>query len=282
MLIVIFIAFCCQIWFISYFYPKQVVRRIDYVLTNYPKNTHPKLYPVTPERIVSIKQIYLWLNYFFITIGILLLVNFSFIETDYASNLHFLDDLPLLYGMSQYIPYIFIELFCFKQLKRMKLLHLSSTRSAQLQPRKLLDYVPKHYLLLASLVYVVFVAFELLINQSGITSEVVIKLTTVTFVNILFIGIALMNIYGEKRNPLQNDDERAKQTKFTLLSLVFISIFMTLYLMAHTWVNLYGYNYAEILINCLYFQFIALYSLGALLGRFKIEEMNFDAYKIEA
>ena len=99
--------------------------------------------------------------------------------------------------------------------------------------------------------------------------------------NILFIAIGMANLYGKKRDPYQGTEERNKQTKFVFESFVFISIFMTIYLMMHSWANIYELNNLEVLINSLYFQVLALFSIGALLGRFKISEMNFDVYKAD-
>ncbi|XQW86097.1 hypothetical protein ACOYR1_04995 [Thalassotalea piscium] len=271
--------FCSQIGLLSYYYPKKITQRIDFVLSHYPADEYPKLYPVCPEKIIRIKNQYLWLNYLCIVIGIGLIINYGIIPEDYKTHLNVLDDIPLLYGMIQYLPIIFLEVLCYKQLKLMRELYQQSSRSAELQPRRLSDYISTSYIILAVVVYLSFIAFEFAINNFSFTQDFIIKLAAVTLANTLFIVMAAVNIYGKKRDPFQSVENRFKQTKFSIASFVFISIFMNLYLMMHSWVNIYQYNYAEIMINTLYFQIIALFMLTTLLNSFKVEEINFESYK---
>jgi hypothetical protein len=270
----------CQIWFLSYFYPKQVIRRIDYVLTHCPESEYPKLYPISVDRINTIKLVFKYLNHFFALIGIFLLSYFLFIVPDYREHLNILDDLPLLYGMSQFIPLFILEVLGFKHLKLMRQQNTQTSRKADLQPRRLFDFIHPIHLLLAVFTYIGFVLFELFISNFSINLDVGIKIGTITLVNIMFIVLGMANLYGKRRDPYIENVERNKQTKFVLQSLLFTSIFVSIYLMLHSWVNINELNYLEVLINSLYFQVLALFSIGALLGRFKIEEMNFDAYKV--
>ncbi|MEW6991075.1 hypothetical protein AADZ91_10335 [Colwelliaceae bacterium 6441] len=279
--IIILLVLLCQIWFLSYFYPKQVIRRIDYVLRHCPEKEYPKLYPVSVDRINTIKLAFKYLNHFFALVGILLLAYFLFIVPDYNEHLNILDDLPLLYGMTQFIPLFMLELLGFKHLKLMRQQNTETSRKAELQPRRLFDFVQPLHLLLAIITYIGFIAFELYISELTLNEDATVKIATVTFVNIMFIVLAMVNLYGKKRDPYLDNAQRNKQTKFTLQSLLFVSIFLTLYLMAHSWVNIYELSYLEVIINSLYFQLIALFSIGALLGRFKVEEMNFEVYKVD-
>ena len=43
--ILFYALFLSQIILISYYYPKQIIKRIDGVLKNYPPEDYPKLYP---------------------------------------------------------------------------------------------------------------------------------------------------------------------------------------------------------------------------------------------
>ncbi|MCO4800123.1 MAG: hypothetical protein KC484_12970 [Colwelliaceae bacterium] len=278
--VMILLVLMCQIWFLSYFYPKQVIRRIDYVLTHCPESEYPKLYPISVDRINTIKLVFKYLNHFFALIGIFLLSYFLFIVPDYREHLNILDDLPLLYGMSQFIPLFILEVLGFKHLKLMRQQNTQTSRKADLQPRRLFDFIHPIHLLLAVFTYIGFVLFELFISNFSINLDVGIKIGTITLVNIMFIVLGMANLYGKRRDPYIENVERNKQTKFVLQSLLFTSIFVSIYLMLHSWVNINELNYLEVLINSLYFQVLALFSIGALLGRFKIEEMNFDAYKV--
>lgn len=279
--VIILLVLMCQIWFLSYFYPKQVIRRIDYVLMHCPESKYPKLYPISVDRINTIKLVFKYLNHVIALIGISILSYFLFVVPDYREHLNILDDLPLIYGMAQFIPLFILEILGFKHLKLMRQQNTQTSRKADLQPRRLFDFIQPIHLFIAVLTYIGFVLFELFISNFSFNFDVGIKIGTITFVNIMFIILGMANLYGKRRDPYLENVERNKQTKFVLQSLLFTSIFVSIYLMLHSWVNINELNYLEVLINSLYFQVLALFSIGALLGRFKIEKMNFDVYKAD-
>ncbi len=277
--VMICLVLLSQIWFLSYYYPNQVVHRIDFVLSHCPENEYPKLYPISTERIKTIKLGYQYLNYLIAFLGIVLFLYFTLVITDHENYLNILDDIPLLFGILQFIPLFLLELLGYKHLKLMREQNTQTNRKAELLPRRLFQFISPIYVYTAFAVYFSYIFFELYVSDFTFTFDTIIKIASVSLANILFIGLALTNLYGKKRDPYISNNERNKQTKFVLHSLTFISIFASIYLMVHSWVNIYGYNFAEILINSLYFQVIALFSVSALLGRFKVEEMNFDVYK---
>lgn len=276
---ILLLLFCSQIWLLSYYYPKQISHRMNYVLTNFSAHEYPKLYPISLEKIQLIRDVFLWLNYFNIVIGLALIIYFGFVPTNYRDNLNVLDDIPLLYGMIQFIPFICLELAGYKHLSLIRKLYQQRSRTAELQPRRLTNYIAKPYLIIAAIIYSLYILFELVLSNFMLTENLLIKITTVTLVNSLFIALTLMNLHGKKRDPFQSEIDRFKQTKFSIRTLVFISIFMTIYLMLHSWVNTYDHNYTEIIINTLYFQIIGLFILTVSLKNFKVEDINFNVYK---
>lgn len=279
---ILLIVFICQIWLLSYMYPRKMMQRVDYVLAHFPRKDYPKLYPMSEEKVRTVKSVYLTLNYLCIVLGVAAIYYFGILPDDYRNNLNVLDDIPLLFGLVQYFPLVLLELLCFKQLKMMRALNTNTKRNAELQPRRITDYISATYLLLIGLTYITFIIAEWFIGGSTFSDDFAIKLASVTGANILFIFITLSNVYGKKRDPFILDSDRFKQTQFSIQTLGFISIFMTIYLMVHSFVNVYQYNYLEVVINSLYFQIIALYTLRSLLGRFNIEQINFDVYKADA
>lgn len=281
MSIILLLVVISQVWLLSYFYPKQVVKRINYVLTHCPEQDYPKLYPVPAKRIHTIKLVYQTMNYLFMMIGAGLILYFTYIVPDYRAHINILDDLPLLFGIAQFIPLFILELLGYKHLKLMRQQNTQTNRTAELQPRLLFNFVSPFYLALAVLTYLSFIIYELFLCDFILNVDAAIKIGTVTLTNIMFIAIGMANLYGKKRDPYQENTDRNKQTKFVLESFVFISIFMTIYLMMHSWVNIYELNILEVLINSLYFQVLALFSIGALLGRFKVNELNLNVYKAD-
>lgn len=277
----ILLVLISQVWLLSYFYPKQVVKRINFVLNNCPELDYPKLYPISSERINVIKSIYQVFNYFFMAAGIALILYFTLIVDDYSKHINILDDLPLLFGIAQFLPLFLLELIGHKHLKLMHQKNTQTSRKAELEPRRLFSFISPLYIVLAVLTYLSFITYELFLSNFTFNLDTTIKIGSITFVNIMFIALAITNLYGKKRDPYQENNERNKQTKFALESFIFISIFMTIYLMMHSWVNIYEFNNLEVLINSLYFQVLALFSIGAILGRLKVEKINFEVYKAD-
>ncbi len=279
--IIVLLVLLSQIWFLSYFYPKQVIHRIDYVLSHCPEKGYPKLYPISIERIKAIKIGYQYANYLFIILGLMMISYFTLIVPDYNDYLNILDDLPLLFGIAQLIPLFLMEILGCKHLKLMREQYSQPNRKAELQPRRLFNFISPIPVVAAVFTYIAFIYFEFYLSEFTLTTDVAIKIATVTAVNILFVVLVLANLYGKRRDPYQTNAQRFKQTQFVIYSMVFVSIFMTIYLIAHSWVNVYQLNLAEIIINSLYFQVIALFSIGSLLGRFKVEDINFDVYRAD-
>lgn len=280
-IVIILLALISQVWLLSYFYPKQIVKRINYVLTHCPEHEFPKLYPVPSKRINTIKNIYLVVNWLFVFFGLGLIFYYAYVVTDFKQYLNILDDLPLLFGIVQFLPLFILEILGHKHLKLMRKQYSQSNRKAALQPRRVFNFVSPYHVGLVVFTYIIFIFFELYLSDFTFNRDASIKIATVTLVNVLFTILAMANLYGKKRDPYQDEHERNKQTAFVFTSFVFISIFMTIYLMMHSWVNVYELNYVEILINSLYFQVLALFSIGALLGRLKIEQINFNVYKAQ-
>lgn len=279
MLFVILVAVITQVWLISYFYPKKIVARMDYVLSHFPEKTHPNLYPISEQKLHSLKHLYQWLNHMFVLFGILIISYFVLVVEDYEQHINILDDLPLLFGMAQFLPLLMLEIFGLKHLKLMREKFNQSQRKASLKPRRLFEFIHPAYLISAILSFAGFIALELYLYDFVFTADVLVKAFALSCTNVLFIIIAMINLYGKKRDPYQHEADRIKQVKFSLKSLSTISIFMSLYLAIHSIVNIYQFNYIEIFVNSIYFQLIALFSTGAILNCYKIEKLNFEAYK---
>jgi hypothetical protein len=274
-----YIIFISQIWLISYYYPQQVVARIKYVIKNFPPEDYSKLYPEPPKKVESLQKTYIYFNYVVAIVGLAIMSYFGLFTSNTTDK--YLEHIPLMYGMSQFIPLILLEVLGYKQLSLMRKMDNRTNRKAILQPRRLFDYVSPILVVAAALMYVIITAFELYMTQFTITFDLLVKLGSITLTNILFIGITLFNLYGKKLDPFQASEDRIKQVKFSIRSLIFISIFVSLFMMAQTLVNTFDLNYLEIIINSLYFQILAIFSMGAILRNFKVEEMNFDGYKNE-
>ncbi len=279
--VLFYLIFISQIWLLSYFYPRKILDRIRFVIKNHPPQEYPKLYPESLDKVQRVQQIYKFLNYIILAIGIWLLVDLAMLSSaDNHDN--FNEGIPLMYGMVQFIPMMMLEVLGYKQFKLMKQKDTRTNRKAELQPRRLFAYVSPYLIFSAVVMYIFLIAFELYMTQYTVTFDFMIKIGSVSLANLLFIGITLFNLYGKKLDPYQATNERVKQTKFAIRSMVFISMFVSLFMMAQTLVNTYELGTVEIIINSLYFQVLAIFSIGRIIKNFKIEDIDFDVYKAES
>jgi len=63
--------------------------------------------------------------------------------------------------------------------------------------------------------------------------------------------------------------------------MVSVSIFLSIFLMANSAVDVYQLYSLEIIINTIYFQVIAFYGIGGMLKNIHIDKINFDVYKAD-
>jgi hypothetical protein len=279
--ILFYALFLSQILLISYYYPTQIIKRIDGVLKNFPPEDYPKLYPESLEKVIAAKKRYQLLNQLILIIGLVLMGIYAFISTGYDSNQKFAEGLPLMFGMIQFIPFMLLEISSFRQFKLMREANKSTSRSAGLSPRKLFDYVSPIAVISAITLIFVYILFDLYINNFNFTFDIIIKIITLCLVHALFIGLTIRQLTGKRLDPHQTIKDRSQQIEFSLKSMASISIFLSLFLMANSAVDVYQLGYLEIIINSIYFQVIAFFGIGSMLRTIRLDNIDFDVYKAD-
>lgn len=276
-----YLIFLSQIWLISYFYPNMIAKRVNYVLNNFPPENHPKLYVWSAEKIIKTQKQFLWVNYAIALVGIFLLFNYAVFSPQYHQQGDYYDNIPLMYGILQYIPLFTIECMSQRLLKQMRKADTRVSRSAELVPRQLNQYISPVIVLLAVILFIVTFAVDFYIHEFTFTEDFAIKLFSLTLANGVFTTIVYKQIYGKKLDPYQAKSDRFKQAKLAVNSAVAVSIFVSLFIIAQTVVNAFDYGYIEIIINSLYFQIIAIFSIGAVMQRIKVKDIDFSVYRTD-
>jgi hypothetical protein len=279
--ILFYTLFLSQIILISYYYPKQIIKKIDGVLKNFPPESYPKLYPESTEQVNVAKVRYRLLNQIILVIGLILLGFYVLMSKDYSDKQKFAEGLPLMFGMVQFIPYMLLEVSGCKQFKLMRKTNKRTSRTADLTPRHLFNYVSPLLVISAVVLLFSYILFDLYIHDFAITIDLMIKIVTLSLVHALFIGLAVWHLTGKRLDPHQAVKDRSSQTQFALQSMGSVSIFISLFLMANTAVDVYQLGYMEIIINSIYFQVIAFVGIGGMLRTLKIETIDFDVYKAD-
>jgi hypothetical protein len=280
--ILFYVVFISQILLISFYYPRKILSKISYVLKTYPKSEYPKLYPKQTTYYQRGMLMYRVINIIILLTGFILL--FEIGRWDYSSDRNISEAFPLAYFFIQMMPFIIMEISGFAYFKLMRKADIRTKRQAGLQPRRLFDFVSPISVTAAIVLFFTCIAFFYSLHQFqfNVKNDTFVIVITLTLSNLIFAGIIFWNLYGKKLDPYQASKDRLKQVEVTVKSLVFMSIAASLFLMVFEALDEFQLDYLEPVLMSLYFQMIIFLGLGALLRKYRVEDMNFDVYKEDA
>ena len=276
--ILFFIAFLGQIFLISYYFPRKMLSRERFVIDNYPPSSYPKLYPKPIEEYEKDLRRTGQLFNFILGIGLLLwVVMLRFVPANVW------DECAGFYFILQFLPMIYLELSAFETYKLMRIKNERSTRSAELRPRHLFDFVSPILVGAAVFIYVALMLFILFMSQNElyVGNAANTKMISITVSNLLLAGIIYINIYGKKLNPHRSNKDRLNQIEIVVKQVVLISIAGTGYIGFDTVVDYLSLSELIPIFQCLFLQLLAVISLWGLRSG-NISDIDFDVYKKEA
>jgi hypothetical protein len=276
-----FFIFLSQIFLISYYYPNKIITRINFVIEQYPPEQYAKLYPESVDKLNQGKKIFQLINNIIILIGLGSMVLYGMLASEYSDNQKHAEGLPLMFGMLQALPFMMLEMKGFKQLRLMRKADKRSNRTADLSPRRLFNFVSPMWLLLAVMLFISYIGFELVISQFNLTSDFLIKIASLCLCNILFIFLANKLLSGKKCDPHQSTKDRLKHIELSLRSMVAVSIIASVFIFALSAIDYYQLNNIEIILNSLYWQVIVFVGIGAMLRKMQVDDIDFDVYKTD-
>jgi len=276
---IFYIAFFSQILLISYYYPKRILNRMDYILKHCPADNYASLYPMGYEKAVKGKVFYKILNFIILIIGIIIFVTFVIANQQGNIQLKDGDFLPFAYGMLQAFPFLILEVSALKQLKLMRNQNVKSKRQADLMPRNLFNYVSPLRFFSAVIMFFVcsYVIFSL--NDFVFTGQIAVLIGSMLLCNGLFVGLGYVLLKGKKLDPHQSSEDRHKMTTAVFHSYTSVSILVSIFFIINRSVDHYSLDNWEPLFNTLYWQIVMLLSTGAMLKLTKLEDVNYEVYK---
>lgn len=274
------VIFLSQILVISLYFPRKFLDRINYVIKTYPQADYPKLYPKPPENFVLKRHNLQIFNYCILAIGITVLaIDLIF---DQFNNKQLML-ISTLYFFLQMSPFAIMEFSSFSYSKLMRKSDSRTTRKASLRPRQLTDFVSIKLLSLAIFMLVIYIAFDLYLyhfyigRQDHTIQSILIFLAG----NILFVGIAVWNMYGKKLNPYQAHKDRMSQVKVTLSSLVYLSIATSIFNILIAAIDQFELRDILPYFTTSFLVIIGFMSLSCTLKAVPIENIDFDVYKAD-
>jgi hypothetical protein len=279
---IFYILFLSQILLFSVYFPNKIYQRMRYVITHYPCEQYPKLYPQPIEKYHRFHGNYRLANWLIAAAGLVTLI----LSIMFNGKGKFIEPQVLvwLFFMVQFIPVMMIELSVFSQFKMMRTVDKGSVRSATLSPRSLASFIAPKWLYAALVILLIAITYGFYLEDFKISIEgsAVYAAGILLSVNVFFSGLIYWNLYGKKLNPHQTEADRQKVITVAIKSLVFISISASVFLMVTLSIKEYQLDSLAPIAMTIYLQVIALYSLGNSIGGIKVDELNFDLYKKES
>ncbi|MCB1052888.1 MAG: hypothetical protein H6510_16105 [Acidobacteria bacterium] len=284
---IFYAVFLSQILLVSVFFPTQIRRRILYVLDHFPPAEYPKLYPCdnTGSSAVAIRErmrIYRFANTFIAAIGLVFLAGTAI--SGYQPSPKGGDEIfVFLYFALQVFPFLYLARMEYLQLKALRK-NYTGPRRADMRPRRLFDFVSPLIVVLAILLY--FVWLFLFLSYQGSPAEwgtkVYISVTMISAINIFYAFFIYKSIYGKKIDPYQASEDRLRNIEFIAKSLIFTSITISIFMITTQAVDHFELEIFDPPLMSVYLQMCSLMGIGLILTKLKVEDMNFEAYRGDA
>jgi hypothetical protein len=281
-----YIAFLSQIFLMSYYLPNKLLARMQHILETYPPETYPKLYPRPIEHYKMAHLAFKYISRFILLLGVLILfaVMFWVDHSTFADHGFISKAWPAAYGMLQFLPLMAVEFSEFNHLKQMRKANSASKRIADLRRRDLTDLVSPGLLGMALLLFAGAILFDLYVHDFAVTwgHDTIQRALVMTATNAFLAIVGAWNLYGRKLDPHQSAEDRIQRISVSLQSLLYVSMALSVFIAITAADDMYSLDFIDAAIMSLYFQAVALLSLGYTLRSIKLGEIDFDVYKNDA
>lgn len=249
---IFYLAFFSQVLLISFYYPKKILKRMDYIFKHCPFETHEKLYPKGYEKTLEGKVTFKVLNVIIMVIGVLLLIAFFIAAFNGTMQLSKINFLPMAYGMLQAIPFFMLEISALKQFKLMRNQNSDTKRQAELNPRSLFNYVSPVRFFAAVIMFFVcsYIIFSL--KNFEFSAQIATLIGSVLLCNGLFVGLGYTLLKGKKLDPHQSPEDRRIMTTAAFHSYTSVSMLVSVFFILNRSVDHYALDDWEPLFNSLY------------------------------
>ena len=281
--ILFYIVFLSQIFLLSYYFPKKILGRMKSVLETYPPSQYPRLYPRPVEYYLKGQWGFKLASRFIFLLGfvILFLIIFVVDHASFADDGYISEAWPAVYGMIQFLPLMLLEILEFSQFRLMRKANTGTIRKAELHRRHLVGFVSPMLPVLAIILYIASITYDLYVHDfvfqwghDSIQRAVVLTLT-----NLFLVAMGAWHLRGRKLDPHQASGDRAKLIAANLKALFYASMALSVYFITAAADDVFDLDYLDATLLSLYFQVIALVTIGHILRSLRIEDIDFEVYK---
>lgn len=270
----------------SYYFPKKLLARMQHVFATYPPEIYPKLYPRPIEHYKMAHLTYKFVSRVILLLGLVILIAVMFwVDHSTFADDGFISEMwPAAYGMIQFLPLMALEFSEFGHFKLMRKANRASRRVADLRRRRLTDLVSPSLIAMAILFFVGAILFDFYVHDFAVSwgHDTIQRAIMMIVTNGALVIVGAWNLYGRKQDPYLSDENRIQRIAVALKSMFFVSMALSVFIAMTAANDLYNLDFIGAVIMSLYFQTIALLSLGYTLSNVKPDEINFDVYKDDA
>lgn len=279
--ILFYVVFISQLGLISIYLPNRILARVRTVMERYPPEDYPKLYPRSVEFEYRGQQNFRLLNRLIAFVGVVLLGFMVEWEIRVEGVQEYSVATPAFYGLLQFVPFALLEFTGFQQFKLMRQADTRTLRFAELQPRRLFDFVSPVLVVATVTILMGYFVVELTgaYLEMWETRDTIVRCLSAILCNILFAVIIAWNLHGRKPDPYQASKDRYANVAAVIKVQLLISMAVSIYFTVNTLLNYLDWPKMELLANSLYFQVIAAMAIGTMLNGVKVEHIDFDVYK---
>lgn len=258
-----------------------------FILGNYSASEYPKLYGKS-EYIDPTKQLrrkfrrQFTLNIMIALMGFAILLSMAvsgYSPSQIKENGHLA--LVILFFVVQAIPYILTSMTTQKWQKNMRQYDRPTTRTADLRPRKLFDFVSPAFIGAAILSYALCLTYYFY-NKGFSTPwdwQTYMTVIVMTAVNLAMIICGTYILRGRKIDPHQTHKDQHKLIETMIRVFIFASIIMSLQLIVFDAINQNGWDMYEPIAISIHNQIIIIFGIGEILRRITVKNTDFNVYR---
>ena len=287
-LIIFYLVFSSQIYLLSIHYPSKMIRRMRYVLSNYPPSEYPKLYPeghtsAAVERENSHLTVMQRYSQIVAFLGVAVLI--YMLGSGYRPDQKGGDEIfVMLYFFVQTAPFLLISFKEMQQFKRMQAGYNATRRTADLRPRRLFDFISPGYIIAAVIMFVLWLSFYLW--QAGEPAtwgwEIYLTLTLIPGMNVIY-GLLIANyLVGKKVDPYQAPADQVRTIGTTIHIFVISSIMISFFLLFVEAADVFAFEVFDPPLTSFYLQLCLVMGVGLTFRNVDIEDVDFEVYRKDA
>lgn len=246
---------------------------------------YPKLYPAhyDQQKANSGKKklrTFIGINYIIALIGAAILV--MMVDSGYRPAAKGGDEIfVMFYFFLQATPLFYVEYKEYKYHQAIRENYTNRTRTAELKPRKLFDFVSPIAVFAAAILFVVMMVLYITSRDFSVQPNVEIYVTIfgMTGMQVMFVAIVASHLYGKKINPYMSHEDLMTQIGVVANIMLFASIGSSVFMTITHLVDTYSLEVIDPVLSSIYFQFCIVFGIGFAFRTLQIEKLNLEGFK---